>query len=128
MNRRAATQTVNSAYNDTGVNRYGLSSLQKRILEILPARPRQYTNEYGNNRLDPPLLTLPRNEDIIKALGLRNGPSARASVSRALARLAERKLAMKWVGTLGGLVMLGPGQGGRWSLSDSGCTSRCTCK
>ncbi len=68
----------------------GLSAMQKHILEILPPRP-QADVAFKIDGLQRP-------REIILALGLPNTNSNRAAVSRSLARLCKRGLALAWTG------------------------------
>ena len=66
----------------------GLSELQRAILDILPDDPRPVPEGRYAGALRP--------TDIIEALGLPANGTARASVSRALARLSQRGLVLVW--------------------------------
>ena len=70
----------------------GLSSLQKRILEILPLPNEQDLSPENEIRIEVPM----RPVEVLEALGLKKTNSSRASLSRSLAALHHRGLISKW--------------------------------
>jgi hypothetical protein len=70
----------------------GLSSLQKRILEILPLPNEQDLSPENEIRIEVPM----RPVEVLEALGLKKTNSSRASLSRSLAALYRRGLISKW--------------------------------